>query len=468
MQRLLDFLSRRSGLCRSGERDKSLIEGIRRAMRQAEISDVDRFLAQIQLDQSAFDDLMAQVTVGETYFYREPDQFEALRTAVLPEIQQRKGPDHVIRFWSAGCSTGEEPWSLAMICQQLGIMQRSRILATDISRESLRKAERGIYRQWSLRGPSRDFAGTLIHESSLGWKIDDCLRQSVVLKYLNLALDNYPSLATGTWGCDVIFCRNVLIYFDRKTIEAVVRRLYDSLSPGGWLILASTDPRATEIAPFELVEAGRCLLYRRPLNPIAPVSVKPNAVAAFDRVVEQVVEEPKTGPCESPSIKSSDDTIREAQEALSVGDFNRVRELIHPGHEDAVACATLVRSLAQLDTADAEVECARCVKLHATSETLHHLHALLLMDLNRLNEAEAAVRKTLFLDRELAIAHFTLGLILQRSGQRDGAVRSFRNARKLCERVPPESLVPLSDGEHAARLSQMATQHLTMLGDTQS
>lgn len=465
MQRLLDFLSQRSGLSLTHDRGKSITEGVRRAMRQSGSADVDQFLVRLQQDQSAFDELMAQVTVGETYFYREPDQFEAIRTTVLPEIQNRKGPDHVARIWSAGCATGEEPWSLAMVCEQAGFGQRSRILATDISREALRKAEPGEYRKWSLRGPSKELAGSLIHETSDGWKIDDSLRRHVVFEYLNLALDNYPSLATGTWGCDLILCRNVLIYFDEETIEAVASRLYEALTPGGWLVLASTDPRVTHMAPFELVEAGNCLFYRRPLNPVVPAAPSEPEPDVED---PWVLEEAAADSVDSTIIKSADVTFAAAQQALRAGDLQRAAELTVDSLDDPSASALHIRALAGADIANAEAVCARCVQTHVTDPELHYLHGVLLLDLRRLPEAEKAVKKALFLDRELAIAHFTLAIILQRSGLVDGAIRSFRNAFRLCERLEPVAIIPLSDGEQAGRLAQMAKQHLDMLGREES
>lgn len=461
MQRLLDFLSQRSGLSLTHDRGKSIAEGVHHAMRQSGHSDADQFLVHLQQDQAAFDALMAEVTVGETYFYREPDQFEAIRTVVLPELRQRKGADHVARIWSAGCASGEEPWSLAMLCQQSGIGQQARILATDISREALRKAELGEYRQWSLRGPSKELAGSLIHETNDGWKIDDSLRRNVVFEYLNLALDSYPSLATGTWGCDLILCRNVLIYFDEETVQSVATRLYDALAPGGWLVLASTDPRVTPLAPFELVEAGNCLFYRRPLNPVVPMAPAESEQETND---VWVLEEAAADSVDSTIIKSADVTITAAQQALRAGDFQRAAELTADSLDSPVGSAIHIRALAGNDITTAEASCAGCVRTHVTHPELQYLHGVLLLDLQRLAEAEKAVRKALFLDRELAIAHFTLGIILQRSGSIDKARLSFRNALQLCERLEPEAVIPLSDGEHAGRLAQMAKQHLDMLG----
>ncbi|MDA0588113.1 MAG: hypothetical protein O3C17_08885 [Planctomycetota bacterium] len=463
MRSLLEFLSHHTGFRLSYDRDAALTDGIRRAIKRAGISDVADYLSHIQNDQAAFDDLLAEVTVGETYFFREPDQLEALRKVILPEILSRKGRDHLVRIWSSACSTGEEPWSLAMVCRTAGVGDQCRILATDISRESLQKAERGTYRQWSLRGPSRELTGSLLHQAVGGWQIDDSLRKHVNFEYLNLALDAYPSLATGTWGCDVIFCRNVLIYFDQKSIEAVVRRLYDSLSPGGWLVLASTDPSVTQMAPFELVEAGACFVYRRPLvtaspSPTVTVETQP---FAFD---EWVFDDEDPGLTDSTIVASGDVAIQAAQEALHEGDFERVRELTEARIDHPFATALLIRALAGQDTVKAEQACAVAVDRHPAFEELQYLHSILLLDLNRYREAEQAARKTLFLRSDLAIGHFTLGMILQRSGRTQDAGRSFRNAARICQRLPPETVIPLSDGEQAGRLLQMASQHLAMIG----
>lgn len=459
LRRILDYLSQRTGLCLANDRDVSLAEGVRRAMQQAQVENLDEFRTRIELDQAAFDDLVAEVTVGETYFHREPDQFEALRNTIIPDVQARKGLEHVVRFWSAACSSGEEAWSLAMVCQRAGLHDRCRILATDISRESLHKAEHGEYRQWSIRGPVTDFASSFLHKTAGGWRIADSLRRHVVFDYLNLALDNYPSLASGTWGCDVILCRNVLIYFDRKTVEAVVRRLYESLSPGGWLVLASTDPSPTEIAPFEMVQAPGCLLYQRPVTPQpAPVS---EDIAVTDDA--WVLDEPEPALVDSTILRSGDLKLQQAQEALRRGDLALVQDLTEDRNDNAVASALLVRALAGQDTDQAEQACAAAVDRHSTSEELQYLHAALLLELQRYPAAEQAVRKALFLDRGLAIGHFTLGIILQRAGNRGAASRAFVNCRRICERLPATTLIPMSDGEHAGRLAQMAAQHIALL-----
>lgn len=466
---ILDFLAVEIGLRPGGERNASIQDGVRRALIRSEMASVNAFLAHVRRDKTAFDELVAEVTVGETYFFREPDQFRVLRETILPEISSRKGADHIVRIWSAACASGEEAWTLAIACRQAGYGERCRIRATDISRTALQQAQHGSYRKWSFRGQSRQFADVWVEETEDGWKITDALRRHVTFDYLNLALDCYPSLATGTVGCDVILCRNVLIYFDPETIRAVAKRLFDSLSPGGWLILAATDPPIAQHVPVDIVQTPAGQLYRRPLETreisgaILAQMPSNSGLSVFD---DPPFVESDTS--DSTLMVSEDEAIRQAQAALEQGDYDKVRLLTEARPDSNAACALLVRALTCLDAADAEIACASALGRHSTSGELQYLHAVLLLELERFNEAEQAVRRALFLDRKLAVAHFSLGVILQRSGDPRGAGRAFRNAYDLCAAVSPEAILPLSDGEPAGRLMQMAKQHLAMLQDADS
>jgi len=466
---ILEFLAQEIGLRPQSGRSAGIEDGVRRAMGASGVVSADEFLAHIKRYKSAFDELVAEVTVGETYFFREPDQFRVLRETILPEISGRKGSDHVVRIWSAACASGEEAWSLAIACRQAGYGGQCRIRGTDISRTALRRAELGSYRKWSFRGPSRGFAGVWVDETADGWQVSDRLRTHVTFDYLNLALDRYPSLATGTVGCDVILCRNVLIYFEPETIRAVAQRLFESLSPGGWLILAATDPPIAELAPLEAVPTPAGLVYRRPLIPReTPEFVAPTLATTLGLSVLDDPPIAESDTSDSTLIASEDVVIQQAQTALEQGDYDKVRILTEGQPDNSEASALLVRALTCLDTTDAENACAAAAARHPTSGELQYLHAVLLLELERYAEAEQAVRRALFLDRKLVVAHFSLGTILQRSGDAQGARRAFRNAIDLCASLAPNAVLPLSDGEPAGRLMQMAKQHLALLGDADS
>src|SRR5262249_26301708 len=145
------------------------------------------------------------------------------------------------------------------------------------------------------------------------------------------------------------------------------------------------------------------------------------------------------------------------------GDYARAAELTRDLPASVEASALRVRALANLETAEAEAVCAEVLKQHALSTELQYLHAVLLLELGRDEEAAQAARRVIFLDRSLAIAHFTLGSILVRRGDQAGARRCYRNARDLCRMLPAHTVVPFSDGEHAGRLAEAAAGQLALL-----
>lgn len=151
-QPVLDYLSSHAGLVFPESRHGDIAAGICRVMAQYGIGCTDEFVRLIAADEAIFDVVIAEVTVGETYFFREPAQFDAIRNTVLPSLLQARNPMDAIRVWSAGCASGEEAYSLAILMEQEGLSGRAKIRATDISRAALRKARRAEYSSWSLRG----------------------------------------------------------------------------------------------------------------------------------------------------------------------------------------------------------------------------------------------------------------------------------------------------------------------------
>ena len=158
-----------------------------------------------------------------------------------------------------------------------------------------------------------------------------------------------------------------------------------------------------------------------------------------------------------------DPPLNEARRALAEGDYVLAAELTVGSLNDGTAAVIHVRALANLEPAKAESACGRAVDLHPLSEELHFLHAVLLIDLNRTERAIQALRRVIYLDRSLAIAHFTLGSLMIRTGDTTTARRAYRNARDLCADRPAEELVPLSDGEYAGRLAKTADNQLAIL-----
>ncbi|MBI2193260.1 MAG: protein-glutamate O-methyltransferase CheR [Planctomycetes bacterium] len=474
------LLSARTGLVLSPGRVADTAAGIRRAMQKAGVSDVRRYLELLQGGQVSFDDLVAEVTIGETYFFRDPAQFEFIRQEVIPDIRRRHAVGHILRAWSAGCASGEEPYSLAILFDEESLGAHAvHILATDISRSLLAMAHEASYTVWSLRGNSEAFVARYFRTRGPRWFLDGRFRTRVRFDYLNLAIDAYPSWVTGTWGMDLILCRNVFIYLKPETVQEVARRLFECLAEGGWLVTGVSDPPLRDSAPFEAIATPCGVVYRRAecraVERSGEETRSGTAAGPPDDEKGQAgvlstartVSAPGIGPMARPAPEDSASTanaLPAAQEALKQGHYARAAELAHSRPDDPLACVIEVRAQACLrGSAHAVQQAAEAAQRHPACAELHLLHALLLMDLGRNPEASQAVRRALYLDRSLAIGYFVLGTVLQSEGDVSGALRAYRNARDLSATRPPDEVIACSEGESASRLAEASAAKLAIL-----
>lgn len=462
------LLGARTGLAFAPNRCDDAEAGIRRAMARTRVADASHYLRLLENGEVAMDDLITELTVGETYFFRESAHFELIRREVIPDVLRRRGKGHTLRVWSAGCASGEEAYSLAIVAEEAGIAERAHILGTDISRAGLARAREASFGTWSLRGVdeavvNRYFGPTLgrIDRRLLAERISS----RVAFEFLNLALDAYPSLATGVWGMDLILCRNVLIYFDRGTIGRVARGFHTTLADGGWLLTGPSDPPLGDEAPFETVVTPAGVFYRRTGargRTFLPARDLPPAMPAAEPA--PIVEEAPVASPPSALAEPAPDSLAEARGALAAGDYDRVLTLTR-GAEEEGAATLRVRALANLaGSEEAEKAATAEVQRHPLATELHFLRAILLLDLGRDEDAERAVKRTLYLDRSLAVAHFLLGSVLRRRGNVEGARRAYQNALDLAAARPVEEPLSLGDGERAGRLVEATSAELAVLG----
>jgi len=207
--------------------------------------------------------MIDQLTTNETYFFREYRQLRALVEEILPELQHRKRATPV-SIWSAGCSSGEEPYSIVMMGQQAGFQpgRDFRVYASDISGRMLQKARGGVYRPASFRETDPLVQKRFFSEREGQWKISDEIKRHVVFTRVNL-LDRSRVPLLGTM--DVILCRNVIIYFDLETKQEVIATFAEKLHPGGYLLLGHSESLINVSSAFQLRHLEHDLVYRRPL-----------------------------------------------------------------------------------------------------------------------------------------------------------------------------------------------------------
>jgi chemotaxis protein methyltransferase CheR len=429
-----------------GRRD-TLWAGLAQGMKRAGTSHLEVYLSRLETESALLDDLVAEITVGETYFFRDPEQFRVIRERILPDlIHRRHGAP--LRVWSAGCATGEEAYTLAILHEEACGPAPARILGTDLSRSALARARRGRYGRWALRGLSPDEVARYFHRSGTDFVVAPEFTRVVEFRYLNLAADRYPSMAAGTAAMDLILCRNVLIYFDTETAARVARRLMESLAPGGWLLLGASDPHPVDPVPCEVVITGAGLAYRRIVTPsrATPAQVLTPS-APFEALPPLPARAPVDPPFEGPSPERS---------------ASPARSLSPDG--DLPALVARVRSLANAgDLSEAEAACASALDRHHTSAELTYLHGVLMAEAGHPAAASAALRASLYLDRTLIVAHVALGGVLARIGDDAGACRALRNAERLLATEAWDAEVPGSDGERAGRMAAAARVHIALL-----
>lgn len=203
------------------------------------------------------------LTTNETYFFREAYQLRAFAEEILPELIERRKRQRRLRFWSAGCSSGEEAYTIAML-----VLEREElanwnveIFANDISRKVIQEARRGVYGKSSFRSIDGYFVNKYFRQQGETWVINDQVRKLVSFGQLNL-LDDEMLALIGL--ADVIFCRNVLIYFNQSARLKVVRTFYNKLAEGGYLLLGHSESLLNVSTDFELVHLKNDMVYRKP------------------------------------------------------------------------------------------------------------------------------------------------------------------------------------------------------------
>lgn len=484
---LIDWISQQTGLSFRSQRE-SAAEIINRYVQRSNSGTPAACRQKLESDQAAFDDLVGELTIGETYFYRDEDQFDLIAGEFLDVMQASRPDDHRLRAWSAGCASGEEVWTLASVFANAQLGDRADVLGTDISQSSLTRARAGEYGSWSLRGSAGEKMRRWGTESNRRFTISDRLRPLVTFEYLNLAADQYPSFTSKTVGLDLILCRNVMIYFDRATIQSVAEKLFQCLSPGGWLITGASDPPLADYAPFKILMRDCGQVHVRP-DHCEPESPRPEAGSSagnhsassnkrsgkvtvsdqsrLDRQNRQRTPMQKTHGRAQQSRhvaqQRANVQAERASRSLSQGNYQQVLDDTNEYFDDIRCCLLRVRALANLDTEQAADFCHEATRQHQVSAELHYLHAILLTELAQYSEAATAARSSVFLDQSLIVGHLALGSALERLGKTSGARRSFRNARRLSENWPENQPVPCSDGESASRLAESAARHLALL-----
>ena len=257
------LIEERTGIHFDSSRERFFSTRVREHLHDRGYARGSELLRAVRRTNLEYEALLEKLLTQETTFFRYPAVFEAFEKRVLPELHVKKfwKNPRTLRVWSAGCSTGEEPYSIAIsILDSLSLAEawNVEILATDIGRQALKHAERGVYAGRSLSSVNEKQLSAHFAPVEGGHQVKSRIRKMVSFVQMNLASPVYVG------KMDLIFCMNVLIYFSEEKRRALVQRFFDALEPGGYLFLGHSESISKMPVKFQAIVLGDCILYRKP------------------------------------------------------------------------------------------------------------------------------------------------------------------------------------------------------------
>lgn len=398
--------------------------------------------------------LSRHFTIGETYFFRDQASFDAIRETVLPDllaIAHRESSQRRLRIWCAGCATGEEPFSLAMLLDQLRIGPPEvlvEILATDVNIAALDAARSGVYREWALRATPAAIRAQYFKAAGQGhYELSAAIRSRVTFQMHNLADETGP-LGLGDQP-DLVLCRNVLMYFVPETAKRIILRLQEQLKDGGWLVTAPSEASADSYSQLTAVNFPGAILFRKGKPATASSQARrPLPAPVAQRRTEEASALPPVRvkaplPAPPPVVSPPPATVPQAATRL----LAQAQKLANEGR-----------------LADAQAACEQVLDEDVLLAEAHILLGAIRQEQGDVEGAKDAFRRALYLDPDATAAHFLLGILLARQGEWAATRRSMQAAATLLERSPLDQALSWADDLTAGRLLETARSYLEAEG----
>lgn len=522
--RYQQFVSKHSGLQFPENRRSELEKGIMEALANAPygITTVESYFAFLSQSSSPsaqleLERLINILTIGETHFFRNTAHFEALANHILPtliarkrEIANQMGPNSSgvpqLRIWSAGCSTGEEPYSVAMLLRELiPDIDKWRIflLGTDINADALARARKAVYRDWSFREPgARVRRGRYFDHQDGHYYLHEDVRRQVTFAQHNLVEDDFPSAHSGIAAMDLIICRNVTIYFSQEITQQLIKKFYATLVEDGWFLVGHSEPCIMYYQAFKTHSFPKAILYQKQSSS----AFAHGEVVAARKTDGRLKIPPQTSNLTDPHITerlkqataklnlAQTGMLGQAAAAAKTGSTAVARESVaHPEgsaarlYEEAQlllvqgqaqkaiallenllaehkkygpAFSLLARAYADLGQGSkAKAWCERAIKNNSLDPKAYYILALLEENEGLLAQAIENFKKMIYIDANNALPHFHLAILYRKQGFADLFQHALNNSIKILQRLPKDEILPES-GESAGWLLQTAQDML--------
>ncbi len=393
-------------------------------------------------------DLVSLMTVNETNFFRHPDQFNALKEYVLPALHVAKCRFHStdampLSVWSAGCATGDEAYSIAIAILESAQGYIPEILGTDIDDKVLAEAKHGIYpkNSKSLRYIEKNHLERYFDQYGDKYRVKNAIRDIVTFDRHNLVSTPYPQPCFGKW--DIIFCRNVFIYFETDTVRRVIRNMYECLNDNGYLFIGYSESLFSISSDFLPMQIGEIFLYRK-LPEKIPDALIPEITPAPKKTYE-----PK--PKQAIHMKEKKTLFTAAIESFSRCEFDdSLKNILQFLEENPVhAEGRLLAGRIYLEKGlcdQAANEFTQLIESDSLCAPAHYFLGVIHMKKNEFEHAIKQFKKALYANRNFAMAHFSLAAAYQYSGVTDRALREYRNVIKCLQKNHDDELPECANG----------------------
>ncbi|MCX5681795.1 MAG: hypothetical protein NT079_05955 [Candidatus Omnitrophica bacterium] len=437
--------------------------------------------------ESEFRELLNLLTINHTYFFRNEAQFKILKEKILPEIIARKmnnafftQPGQVdrpsLRIWSAGSSTGEEPYTIAMLVKEAILDLENwdiQILATDASQNALEHARKGVFGPNSFKNMDerylqKYFTPRVAKSQRPQYEIQDDLKSMVSLGYFNLMDEDYPR------NFDVIFFRNVSIYFELETTIKVMQKMHTSLRDDGYLFIGYSETLQFMPDKFKMFCQDEAIYYRKNFEKaiapqFAPKKDEGNIEKALEEIsLRQALAEVESELKKAPTPKKLEDILVDAVQCFHGKEYDKALKLLGEAQlidknsiEPFYISAEIFLSQGKLNEAKAKL--THALTINPLFAAAHYLFGCVFLEQNLTDPAKESLKKALYLDKDFSLAHFYLAQAYKVEAKTNDAIREYRNTAKLLSRLSAEDIIPFSGGFNAATILSVCRDNIERL-----
>lgn len=463
----------RFGLVFSELQTSSLIKSVHTAASKFKIEkkpeEVLKWLELSAANQEAMDELARHLTIGETYFFRERAAIDLLRDQLIPDFRRQDGKDRTFRIWSAGCSSGEEPYTLAIVLSEAMKLSgpfKFEILATDINPNALEKARIGRYSDWSFRETSTDYKEKYFTYKDKLFEISEDIKKLVHFRKFNLKTFADSNELIFSHPFDAIFCRNVLMYFDVPVIRKIGNAFYRNLNENGWLIASQVELNDDFFPDFQKKAFCNGFFYRKQTD-FQKDTIQPDVKNHFaiqkknvfsksrSTVIRAGIEtnrlsKNKDSAVKAPSFRIKLDSKPEKIVSKRLTDTSVSKEIIDSVTSDEIL------SLANSGSFDQALKLSNDILSKEPENTsIRFIQALILIESGLTAAAESVLTQLLYLDPHHLAAQYSLAGLLKKAGKDKQSKKQIGNLINELEKYDDESIIQGLEGMTAGRMRDL-------------